>query len=495
MMSATQLSERPNKYSREQWGAALILAAAKLTTPANEWQQWVRRLFPAYVSAGFAERHEQLWAWAWAIQKGQSSDPFVAIWPRGGAKSTSAELISAMVGMRGTRTHTLYVCETQEQADNHVATIAALLEDAGVERLLNKYGHSRGWRRNRLRASDGYTVDALGLDTAVRGIKVENERPDLIILDDIDGVHDTDKITNKKEETLTTSVLPAGSNDMAVLAVQNLIHSNSIFARLANGKADYLSGRIVSGPYPALTEFEYHAEGGEWAISGTPTWAGQDLEACLRLLKNIGPRAFLRECQHAIGEREGALWTRDLIDAGRVIETPEFVSVVVAVDPATTSTDTSDEMGIIGGGASRERHGYVLEDKTRRGTPTQCAREAIAMYYRLKANKIVIEANNGGEWLRTVFNGIDKNVPISLVSATRNKTTRAEPVQMLYEEGRMHHVGTLAALEDEMTNWVPMDGKSPNRIDGLVWLAHGLGLVNAVSGVSVETDPHGDYRG
>lgn len=191
----------------------------------------------------------------------------------------------------------------------------------------------------------------------------------------------------------------------------------------------------------------------------------------------------------------GALWERSVIDAHRVHELPELLSVIVAVDPAATSTDTSDEMGVIGAGLSAGRHGYVLEDRTRRGTPVQCAREAIAMYHRIKANAIVIEANNGGEWLKAVFAGIDPSVNVRLVWASEGKRTRAEPVSMLYEQGKMHHVGTLAALEDEQCSWLPLEGKSPNRIDALVWAAHGLGLVREQSSISYGPNPFADYRG
>lgn len=171
----------------------------------------------------------------------------------------------------------------------------------------------------------------------------------------------------------------------------------------------------------------------------------------------------------------GALWTRPMIDDHRVVTVPELSRIVVAVDPAATSNDTSDEAGIVGAGRDGER-GYVLEDKTVRGTPAHWAREAVALYHKLKANLIIAEANNGGEMVKQVIHGVDSSVPVQLVWAAQGKQTRAEPVSMLYEQGRVHHVGTLAQLEDEMCAWVPLEGKSPNRIDALVWAMFGLGL-------------------
>jgi phage terminase large subunit-like protein len=177
-----------------------------------------------------------------------------------------------------------------------------------------------------------------------------------------------------------------------------------------------------------------------------------------------------------LDDTPGALWQRAQIDAQRTATVPKLTRIIVAVDPSATSSDTSDEAGIVAAGRGTDNHGYTLEDRTLRGTPLQWAREAIAMYHRLKANEIVAEANNGGEMVRTIIQSVDPGVPVRLVWAAQGKQTRAEPVSMLYEQGRAHHVGTLPALEDEMCSWTPYDGKSPNRIDALVWAYYGLGL-------------------
>ena len=175
----------------------------------------------------------------------------------------------------------------------------------------------------------------------------------------------------------------------------------------------------------------------------------------------------------------GALWTLAQIDAGRVAIMPELTYVVVSVDPAATSADTSDEAGIVVAGKDAGRHGYTLGDYTRRGTPMQWATEAVSAFHRHKANMIVAEANNGGEMVSTIIRSVDPSVPVKLVWAAEGKRTRAEPVSMLYEQGKAHHAGTFAALEDEMTSWVPLEGRSPNRIDALVWAYHELGLTGS----------------
>lgn len=286
-------------------------------TPAPEdWEDWVKALFPSYVVHPFAERHVELWEWAWAVELETAPSPFVAAWPRGGGKTTTGELVATALGVRGVRRYAWYVNETQDKADKNVENIATQLEGTSVakhypmhaNRAVSKYGSSRGWRRNRLRTSGGFTVDAVGLDTAARGLKVDDQRPDLIILDDLDGKQDSLATTAKKIETITTSILPAGATNVAVLFLQNLILRDGVMTRVVDGRADFLTRRILSGPHPAIDGFKYEwRENGDGTrtpeiTAGTPTWAGQGLEVCQRTIERIGPTAFLKELQHKVKE-------------------------------------------------------------------------------------------------------------------------------------------------------------------------------------------------
>lgn len=253
--------------------------------------------------------------------------PLVAILARGGAKSTMAELASVAISARHIRNYGLYVCGTQEQADDHVANVAALLESptlaayypALTERAVGKFGNIKGWRRNRLRTASGFTLDALGLDTAARGIKVDDDRPGFIVIDDIDGENDTPLTTEKRIRALTKKVLPAGAQNLAVLAVQNLVHPDSVFAQLVDGRADFLADRELIGPIPALLDMTYEARGGRWVLTGgTPTWAGQDLARCQEMVNDFGLEAFLSECQHEVDVLAGGLFAREwfpIVDA------------------------------------------------------------------------------------------------------------------------------------------------------------------------------------
>lgn len=485
-------------------------AVARTGDESGGWRTWLASLFPSYVRGGFADRHVDLWDWAWSIEPDERPRPFLAVWPRGGGKSTSAELVNAMLAMRKKRRYALYVCSSQDQADKHVANIATMLESAGVGRALNKYGSSKGWRRNRLRTDGGFTIDALGLDAASRGAKVDEWRPDLITFDDVDERDDSKHVTNGKEIAITQNILPSGGKGLAVLFAQNLIINDGIMSRMVKGKADYLYDKIVSGPHPALTGMKYWHDGRRWRVSGTPTWGGQSIADCEDAVNDAGPTSFMRESQHQVGDREGALWRRlnVLNDDGtiksrginetRVLSAPRMQRVGVAVDPASTSKNTSDECGIVGGGVGVNGHGYVYEDASLRGTPDEWGRAAVSLYFKLGATVMFVEGNNGGEMakfvIETIAASIGKTVNVDIVWASSAKETRAEPVSLLYSEDKMHHVGVLDELEDEMCAWVPKEGKSPNRIDALAWLAHGLGLTSNRS-IKTGANPLADYRG
>ena len=170
-----------------------------------------------------------------------------------------------------------------------------------------------------------------------------------------------------------------------------------------------------------------------------------------------------------LDDNPGALWKRDALDALRVLQHPDLARVVVAVDPAATSNEGSDETGIIGAGrGASDGHGYVLEDASLRDTPAEWARAAVTLYHKLQADRIVAEANQGGDMVMHTIHTIDPNVPVKLVHARRGKVARAEPVAALYEQSRVHHVGTFPDMEDQMCNWTQGDA-SPDRLDALVW--------------------------
>jgi phage terminase large subunit-like protein len=169
-----------------------------------------------------------------------------------------------------------------------------------------------------------------------------------------------------------------------------------------------------------------------------------------------------------LDDNPNALWQRSNIDKTRVQKAPELKRIVVAIDPAVTDTETSDEAGIIVAGADYDNHGYILEDGSIKASPDTWAGIAVNLFYKYNADRIVAEKNQGGDLVEMVIRTKDPAIPYTGVWATRGKYLRAEPIAALYEQGKVSHAGSFPDLEDEMTEWTPGD-KSPNRIDAMVW--------------------------
>ena len=290
-----------------------------------------------------------------------------------------------------------------------------------------------------------------------------------------------------------------------------------------------------------MTEPRYVEELGRvipWIIGGEPTWQGQSLEDCQRYIITYGFRAFDREMQHNVQDVEGALLSTETINQTRIKakDLPPLTRVAVGVDPASTSKASSNETGIIGGGRTADRHGYVLADQSGTLAPAVWGRRAVLLLDVLAAEhdcpgRIVAEKNNGGEMVELVIataaeklcseglrpdeerglslkerrllfedvvdeggevvreapyvkgeEGIyhrrSKHVPVKLVHASKGKRARAEPVAQLYEEAALHHAGAFDELETQWTTWDASSGEeSPDRIDAAVWMVTELGIV------------------
>ena len=173
----------------------------------------------------------------------------------------------------------------------------------------------------------------------------------------------------------------------------------------------------------------------------------------------------------------GALWNLDQLDATRLPEVGPNIQVqrvVVAIDPAVSTNEGSDETGIIV--AARDEHGhfYVFADLSGRYQPQEWAAKAVNAYRHYMGDALVIEVNQGGDMAKSTLRNYDRDVPIRMCHASRGKVTRAEPISALYEQGRVHHVGTFAKLEDQMCAFTSdfnrnTSGYSPDRVDALVW--------------------------
>lgn len=218
-----------------------------------------------------------------------------------------------------------------------------------------------------------------------------------------------------------------------------------------------------------------------------PLWADRYPAARLNAIRaDIGAYAFFALYQQRPKPREGALFRADWIDAGRVPLVPTLRRIVIAVDPAVSAASGSDETGIIAAGvvgSGRDAHVYILEDASLRGSPTQWARAALALYHQYRADALVVEVNQGGDMVASTLRTIDPNVRIREVQALRGKALRAEPVAALYEQGRAHHARSFPQLEDQMCQWTPTDTASPDRLDALVWALTDLALTKTGIGI------------
>jgi hypothetical protein len=381
----------------------------------DDWREWLTTFFPRLFSRGFADHHAEFWEWVESIRLGEKPKPFFAIWSRGGAKTTSAEAAVVRLGAKGARKFCLYVRATQDKANESVQNIAAMLEGAEISscypalasRQLGKYGHARGWRVDVLRCANGFSVVALGFDAAVRGIKIEEARPDLIVLDDIDAEKDTLRAVKKKIDILTKTILPAGSSDVAILGIQNLMHGNSIFTMITENRADFLYERTISGPHPAVVglEYEQRAEGGYRITKGTATWEGQSLEICEAQINEWGLRAFLGEAQHNL-ESSGTIWNHVEFRRCDISEVPDIVFGAVWVDPAVTSTDESDAMGIQADGLGEDDKLYRFFSWEQIASPQEALEKAILKCLELGFSRVGVETDQGGETWQPTYNWV-----------------------------------------------------------------------------------------
>lgn len=169
---------------------------------------------------------------------------------------------------------------------------------------------------------------------------------------------------------------------------------------------------------------------------------------------------------------EGALWNRSQIDALRIdaAQLPALKRIVVSIDPAVTQNAESNETGIVACGIGFNGHGYLLSDESGKFSPDGWGRKAVHLLAKHQGERIIAEVNNGGDMVGYTVRTVDRNAPFKAVHASRGKRTRAEPVAALYEQGRVHHVGSFPELEDQLCTWDAGIGEdSPDRLDALVW--------------------------
>lgn len=454
---------------------------------------WHQKVLPNYFPKGYAPYHTNFWNWAANITTNTPPQPWFSMWGRGLAKSTNAEAATIYLAARQQRRYWLYICGTQQQADDHVGTIAAMLETPTIEThypnlanpKIGKHGNQKGWRRNRVWTQNGFVVDALGLDSAVRGAKLEEQRPDGAVFDDIDDRNDTPETVHRKEGTIAATILPALTPNAAIIIAQNYTHLNSIAARLEDGRADYLANRILSGPHPAIAGMEVQPNPNynptnpnsptHLITAGEPTWpSGMNTQTAEMQITRIGLHHFETESNNKRANIKGALWNTDLLDQTRqTTPPPQWDRIAIGVDP--NKTGRGDDAGIITAATTTINdtpHAYILKDSSQLTAPSEWRNTAADDYLTHNAACFVVERTGLGEHAKLTLQDApalkNHTIQIEPVDAKLGKEDRARPIAQLFKDNRVHLLGHHPYLEQQLTTWIPGKGKSPGAIDAMV---------------------------
>ena len=438
------------------------------------FSEWLSSLFPLTFSKPFAKHHFLFWQHVQSIQRGIRPEAYFLILARGGGKDANVQGAITRLGAIGQRRFCLYVCHTQDLANRTIQAIGNMLENKAFEeyyprmasRQLSKYGYSQGWSMSILRCSNGFNVMGLGLDASVRGLRLDELRADLVILSDVDSRRDSLETIEKKIETITRDILPAGSDDMAVIGIQNLMHKDSIIKRIVDGKTDFLRNRIVNGPHPAILNLqaEARADGRHIITGGTPTWAGQDIALCQQQIDDYGYTNFLIECQHEVELVEGGMYANVHYRHCNRNEVPDLISSVCFVDPAVT--ESGDRMGIQIDGLGVDGMVYRLYSWEENSTPSDAIRQAIIKAIEYGCDAIGFETDQGGDLWQEGYNrawedliqdldhpqitwqSIQPDFIAARAGSVGSKKHRGQMQLAEYEKGRFIHVrGTHHILE------------------------------------------------
>lgn len=472
-----QALEVPEGKTRD----AKIAAVFRESVLARHWEMSTKLLAPGWVSSDFSDAQREMWEW-FRTMGDERPRPLVACIFRGGSKSSTVQLMLAHIAMARIRNYGIYVGASQPSTRDKVSAVGELLTQPIVRRAFSSVsevyeaasGQKRDWRRDRIRTKSGFALDALGMDQAIRGIKLDEQRPDVIIADDWETREDTPSITEKKIDIWTSTIIPSGASNAATLLIQNQIHAESMMTRLVNGRADYLTDRRVIGPVPQIEGFAYEdrgpnpADGGRRfkITAGRPTWVGKNLDVSEMELNDLGPAAFKREKQHDMSADDGDKFPRAMWKYVNLA--PNGLILCRAWDLAATEGGGDFTVGVLFGIERINRLScYILD--VRRGQwgdakveqNVRAASEEDRMRY--GSVPVVIEQQPGGagkvwsnRWKRDVLPGFQTK----LVAPQGSKVWRADGYAGRQQDGQVHLV-----LADWNAAFVAEHAQFPDNCD------------------------------
>lgn len=434
----------------------------------EEFLAWCYSYLPAHFYGEPAPFHREL------AELFEDSDRVAVAAPRGHNKSTLTSLGYALYRCAKRRSRFVVILsDTGEQARDLVGAVyKELLEN---ERLTTDYPHLSlpqpvhyKKQKVRRRQSDFITVGSIRFaarsrGAGLRGLKEGNQRPDLLICDDLEN---DEHVATPKQRAKTLNWFQKSVSNLfgaaggKLIVVGTILHRQSLLATLVSEKGPSV---YVKRTYKAL------ANGVALWPGAWPTWKLEQKRA------EIGSRAFATEYLNTPAADSATLFKEEWIRVSRVLKLPAHVTfsrIVVSVDPSGSEDGSGDACGIVVTALGTDMHAYVLEDLTLNGSPAAWGRAALDAMTRWQANSLVYESNYGGAMVKSVIKAElrpRERMPHMIgVTAKQGKSLRAEPVSVEYEKGRVHHVGHLPDLEDEQTEWIP-GMASPNRLDALVY--------------------------
>lgn len=363
---------------------------------------------------------------------------------RRGGKTVGIAILAVNEFLKGRRV--LYATPTAEQIATFWFEVKRALGDAIDQGLFTKnesvHTIERPGAKQRIRAKTAWNADTLRGDYA-----------DLLILDEFQ------LMAEDAWELVGAPMLMDGDGDAVFIYTPPSLHAKSMSKARDKKYAAQLYKKAAADTTGRWAAFHFSSDKNPH-ISKV---------ALAEIAADMTSLSFRQEIMaEDVDEAPGALWKRENIrHIDRVPPEVLLVRVVTGVDP--TGTREGDEAGIVTPAKGSDSNYYVIADDSRHGSPDEWARAATLAYHAHSGDRIVAEKNFGGEMVEFVLQTVDPSVPVKMVSASRGKAVRAEPVAALYEQGKVFHVGRLDALEDEMCQWVPGDAKSPNRLDALVW--------------------------